>query len=189
MCSLVQLFAYAVSDRPLYGMVPEIKDFVKLVQAMLKAGTLKRGGEGPTDLYNLICKSQYLRIDKIAKFKLLQEYGLCGALTTIFLDAWVLDQPEGQAGVEYAALVGEHLLKKEGKGKVSFATMLASLTSLRVVWGEGADARNFTLPPNVFTEHDFFLNLEAVRQQLPSLVNAALPGFIENKGDEDMVRD
>lgn len=97
-CRLAQLFAYAISDRQLYGMFPEIKEFVKLAKAMLKTGTLVRGGGGPTDLYNLICKSQYLRIEKIAKLKLLQEYGLRGDLTTSFLDAWYLMQPKDQAG-------------------------------------------------------------------------------------------
>lgn len=84
--------------------------------------------------------------------------------------------------------MGAHLLKKEGN--VSFATMFANFTA-RVVWGEGANAGTFTLPEGFVlqstTEEDFFLNLEAVRQQLPALVNAALPGYIEDEIDEKLV--
>jgi len=179
-CALTQLFEYAVSDQPAYGMIPEIQEFVKLVYDMLEAGTLTRGGNGPTDLYHLMSKSKFLRLEKIATSKLLQEYGLSGD----FLDAWNPEEPE-DAGEAYPAQVGKHRLEKHGN--VSFASIFASLHSARVVWGEGVNAQEFTLPPNFNLEstsdNGFFP--EAVTQQLPPLVNATVPDF---RGSETHVR-
>lgn len=184
------VFAYVADGSSVWGMGPELEESVKLVDAKLADGSLIT-----TQLFNaFVSPKQYQRIKKVVKFSKLQEYGLDGLLTSAYIDAWGLktsDQMSEKEEEDYAESVGKHLLRDRRGARALMLKSLLKATD-RVVFGKGDDAGNFTFPDYYYcqqtTEEGFFLNKEAVRQQLPSLVNVSLPDFIDDEEDEEDVR-
>jgi hypothetical protein len=187
---LSDVFAYVADSSSVWGMGPELGEFVELVVVKISDGSLST-----TQLFNaFVSAKQYQRIKKVAKFTKLQEYGRDGLLTSAYIDAWCLkmsDKMSNEEAEEYAKEVGKYMLKDRRGARALMLKSLIKATD-RVVFGQGDDAGKFTLPGYHYlqqtTEEGFFLKKEAVRQQLPSLVNAALSDFIDYEEDEEIVR-